>query len=331
MTQVATAVVLLVGSGLMVRSARRLAAVNPGFDPHGLVTAAVTLGRQPDAARAAVFYHDVLDEMARLPGVESVGATSALPIAPASLTGSNFDIRSRPTPEGALPPFAMYVAVTAGYFETLGIPILQGRAPTWADTDAAPARRVGEPGARREVPGRSRRSASRFSLHEQWLEIVGVVGNVKTFDLREPSRAMVYLPMGNPAVPLDGMFTVVRTRDAAALPASGAPRGRGRGGSLGPADQRPDDGRDPGRVDGADVVHDGAAHDRGADGARARSRRPLRRHQLRRLAADGGDRHSPGARRATGRRLHAGARARDSSWRWRGSRSDWSRRRRPRG
>ena len=216
MTQVAAAVVLLVGSGLMVRSARRLAAVNPGFAPQGVVTAAVTLGRQPDRARAMVFYHNVLDKMARLPEVESVGATSALPIAPASLTGSDFEIRSRATPQGAPPPLAMYASITAGYFETLGIPILQGRAPTWADTDqhrgvawvnqALVSKFLGD-----RVIGESIR------FHEQWFEIVGVVGNVKTFDLREPSRALVYVPMGDPAVSLDSMFTVVRTRDSAAL------------------------------------------------------------------------------------------------------------------
>ncbi len=219
-TQVAAAVVLLVSSGLMVRSASRLAAVDPGFVPHGVVTAGVTPGSQPDASRAAVFYRNVLDEMARLPGVESVGATSALPVAPASLSGSNFEIRSRPTPEGELPQFAMYIAVTAGYFETLGIPLLQGRAPVWADTDQ-----------RRPVAWVNQALVSRFlgdrvigesiQIGEQWLDIVGVVGDVKTFDLREPSRPLVYLPMGSAAVPLDVMYTVVRTRDAAALPASG--------------------------------------------------------------------------------------------------------------
>jgi predicted permease len=218
MAQVATAIVLLVAAGLMVRSARRLAAVNPGFAPRGIVTAAATLGRQPDRARAMAFYHNVLDEMARLPGVESVGATSAIPIAPASLSGSGFEIRSRPALQGAPPPSTMYASITAGYFETLGIPIVQGRAPTWADTDqhravawvnqALVSKFLGD-----RVIGESIR------LHDQWFEIVGVVGNVKTFDLREPSRALVYLPMGDPAVSLDSMFTVVRTRDRSTLSA----------------------------------------------------------------------------------------------------------------
>ena len=156
MTQVATAVVLLLGAGLMVRSARRLAAVNPGFSAHGLMTAAVTPGRQPDPARATVFYHNVLDQMARLPGVESVGATSALPIAPASLTGSNFDIRSRPTPDGALPPFAMYASV---HQPQRGGKILTGRSKNANYQQGAghyPAANSGEAGAAAALRGRVR-------------------------------------------------------------------------------------------------------------------------------------------------------------------------------
>jgi predicted permease len=219
MTQMATAVVLLVASGLMVRSAIRLAALDPGFDADGVVTAGVTLGGQPDRDRAAAFYHAVLGEMARLPGVESVGATSALPIAPNSLSGGSFAIKSRPTDDSALPAFAMYTAVTAGYFETLGIPVLQGRAPDRADVDQ-----------HRLVAWVNRTMATKFlgdrvigesiKFGDQWLDVVGVVGDVKTFDVREPSRAMVYVPMGSALVSTDVMYAVVRTRDAAAVPVS---------------------------------------------------------------------------------------------------------------
>jgi predicted permease len=219
MTQVATAVVLLVGAGLMVRSAMRLAAIDPGFDAHGLVTAGITLGGQPDRERAAALYHSVLDEMARLPGIESVSATSALPIAPTGLSGSNFAIKSRPTPEGALPPFAMYTAVTAGYFETLGVPLLQGRAPTRADTNQHhPVAWVNQALVNKFLGGRV--IGESIQIGEQWLEVVGVVGDVKTFDLREAARPMVYVPMGNQAVALDAMYAVVRTRDVATVPAS---------------------------------------------------------------------------------------------------------------
>ena len=218
-TQMAAAVVLFVASGLLMRSAARLAAIDPGFDPQDVVTAGVTLGPQRDRDRAAPFYHAVLDQMAQLPGVESVGATSALPIAPAGLSGGDFDIKSRPTADGALPPFAMYTAVTAGYFETLRIPVLQGRSPQRADTDQHRAvawvnRALATTFLRDRTIGES------IKLGGQWLDIVGVVGDVKTFDLREPPRPMVYVPMGNSLVPGDAMFAVIRTRDGVTLPAS---------------------------------------------------------------------------------------------------------------
>jgi len=217
MTQMATAVVLLVASGLMVRSAARLAALDPGFEAGGVVTAGVTLGRHSDADRASAFYHAVLAEMARLPGVESVGATSALPIALNSLSGGSFAIKSRPTPDSALPPFAMYTAVTAGYFETLHIPILGGRAPTRADVEQHHlVAWVNRTMLTKFFAGAAIGESIKFG--EQWLDVVGVVGDVKTFDVREPSRAMVYVPMGNALVPTDVMYAVVRTRDGAALP-----------------------------------------------------------------------------------------------------------------
>ena len=212
-TQVATALVLLVGSGLMVRSAARLSAVDPGFRAEGLVTAGVSLGAEPDRARAVSFYHRVLDEMARVPGIESVGAASALPVAPGGLSGSNFAVKSRPSPEGAIPFFTMYSAVTGGYFETLGVPLLEGRHPVRDDAERdRPVAWVNETFARQFLGGRT--IGESIQIEERWLEIVGVVGDLKTFGLREEAKPMVYMPVGHPAVDLAVMYAVVRTRDA---------------------------------------------------------------------------------------------------------------------
>jgi predicted permease len=218
-TQMATAVVLLVASGLLVRSAGRLAAVDPGFDADNVVTAGVTLGAQPDRDRAAATYRAVLAEMARLPGVESVGATSALPVGPAGLSGGSFEIKSRPTAEAALPPFALYTSVTSGYFETLRIPLVQGRLPEPGDSEQhRPIVWVNRTFASNFLGDRAVGDSIKFD--QQWHEIVGVVGDVKTFDLREPARAMAYLPLGDPLVGTDAMYAVIRTRDNVALPAS---------------------------------------------------------------------------------------------------------------
>jgi predicted permease len=210
--QVAMALVLLVGSGLMLRSVARLSAVDPGFRPRGLLTAGVSIGRQPDRARTATLYRRILDEVAGLPGVTAVGASNSLPIEATGMNGSSFAIESRPRAENDLPPVTMYAVVSAGFFETVGIPIVAGRAPT-AD-DGVPGRTsmwVNQSFARRFLDNRA--IGERIRLEETWLEIVGVVGDVRTFGLREDVRPMAYLSVGTPirAVALDVMQVVVRS------------------------------------------------------------------------------------------------------------------------
>jgi predicted permease len=210
-TQLATAMVLLVGSGLMVRSALRMSAIDPGFRPEGLLTAGVSPGAQPDRARGALFYYQLLDELRRLPGVDSVGATSALPLAPGSLDGSSFTLKSKPAPTGPLPRFAMYSAITAGYFETLGVPLLEGRLPERADTDRSRSVAwVNHAFARQFLAGRT--IGETIEINDRSLEIVGVVGDLKTFELRDEAKPMIYVPVGSPLVGLQVMQTVMRTR-----------------------------------------------------------------------------------------------------------------------
>jgi predicted permease len=217
--QVAMALLLLVASGLLLRSMSRLAAVDPGFRVEGLVTAGVSLGQQPDRARMSVFYERVLEEVAGLPGVISVGGTNSLPIEGAGLNGSSFKIQSRPRPQDAIEPVTMYQVVTAGYFETLGTPLRAGRAPT--RDDASPGRAVAwvnETFARRFLD--SRALGERIELGGQWLEIVGVVGDVRTFGLKEELRPMTYLPLGTPvkSVTLEMLHVVIRRGAATTAP-----------------------------------------------------------------------------------------------------------------
>lgn len=218
-TQLATAMVLLVGSGLMLRSAIRISAIDPGFRPAGVLTVGVSPGAQPDRARGAAFYYRVLDELGRLPGVESVGAASALPLAPGSLDGSSVTVKSRPVTESKIPQFTMYSTVTAGYFETLGVPLVEGRLPERADTDQGrPVAWVNQTFARQFLGNRTVGDA--IQLNEQWLDIVGVVGDLKTFELRDDAKAMVYLALGTAMVNMDTMQMVVRTGSGPAPDAS---------------------------------------------------------------------------------------------------------------
>jgi putative ABC transport system permease protein len=210
--QVAMALVLLIGSGLMLRSVARLAAVDPGFRPRGLLTAGVSIGGQADRSRTTTAYRRILDEIASLPGVTAVGASNSLPIEGTGMNGSSFAIESRPRADQDIPPVTMYSVVSAGYFETLGIPVVAGRAPS--PDDGVPGRAnvwVNQSFVRRFLDGRA--IGERIRIENNWLEIVGVVGDVRTFGLREDVRPMAYLPVGTPvrAVALDVMQVVVRT------------------------------------------------------------------------------------------------------------------------
>ena len=221
--QVALALVLLVGAALMLQSLARLSAVDPGFKVDGILTTGVSLGGATDRARMAVFYQQVLDTVAALPGVTSAGAGTSLPIAATRMNGSSFDIQSRPRTDDQIKPVTMFHAVMPGYFETLGIRLIDGRLPERADAD--PARHVAwvnETFARSFLDGRAVGERIRISDHPTWLEIVGVVGDVRTFGLREEIRPMTYLPLGTPVpnVDLGTMQIVVATTGT---PASLAP------------------------------------------------------------------------------------------------------------
>jgi predicted permease len=210
--QVAMAIVLLVGSGLMLRSVARLYAVDPGFRVEGVICAGVSLGPQADRTRAVAFYHDVLDQMARMPGVSAAGAASSLPVGGTGQSGSGFTIRSRPTLHTRIQPFTMYSGVTAGYFDALGVPLLEGRAP--ARTDAGqgrPVAWVSRTFARQFLDDRAIGEWININIKDTWREIVGVVGDVRIFGLREQVRPMVYLPLSDAAVGIDVMHAVVRT------------------------------------------------------------------------------------------------------------------------
>jgi putative ABC transport system permease protein len=218
--QVAMALVLLVGCGLMLRSVARLYRVDPGVRIEGLLTAGVGVGAQRDRAQAVTFYHRVLDEVAGLPGVASVGAANFLPLEASGMSGSAVNPESRPRVENEVRPLARYKAVTAGYFETLGMPLLEGRPPERADSELdRPVVWVNETFVRQLLAKRT--IGERFGLEGRTVEIVGVVGDVREFGLREDVRPTAYLPLRAIAsVGLQEMHVVVRTTGAPAPSAS---------------------------------------------------------------------------------------------------------------
>jgi len=200
--QLALAVVLLVGSGLMVRSFQRLRAVHLGVSTGGVTAVTVSWGDTEDVASAADFYLRVVEELRAEPSVASVGATNSLPLRPDGLNGGSFRIESRPRPEDQLPPVSMWSTVSPGFFETLGIPILEGRPMTDGDTRGEPPYVwVNERFARDFLDGAAvGERVQRGEMAETWWEIAGVVGDVRHFGPAEEVRPMMYHPLG-PALP----------------------------------------------------------------------------------------------------------------------------------
>ena len=156
--QVALAVVLLLGSGLLVRSVRALGAVDPGYDPRGVLVVPVFLDSQGYASgeRSRTYYRTLFDALASLPGVVAVGGATTVPTSP---LGPDFE---RPVwPEGTSPaaadrtPASVRV-VTPGYFPALGLRVAGGRAFDDRDTPTGPlVVMVNESLARRLWPGQS--------------------------------------------------------------------------------------------------------------------------------------------------------------------------------
>jgi putative ABC transport system permease protein len=200
--QMALAVVLLTGAGLLLESFRRLAGVDPGFSPDGVLTLEIALPEAdyPDDAAVARCLEATLARIAALPGVTAAGATSYLPLATTAMAGHALE--DFPRPPDAPPPIFEYQYVTDGYFRAMGIPILAGRGLTRADAEERTgAAVVSEALARHYWPhgsplGRRLRLTRGYRPGDPWYTIVGVAGNVRQSALTETkAEESVYYPV----------------------------------------------------------------------------------------------------------------------------------------
>jgi len=212
-SEVALALMLLVGAGLLIKSFVNLQRVDPGFNPKSVLRVDVGLPRTryPERNQSAVFYKEFLDRVAVLPGVQSAGAVSSLPLSGGG-TDSNFAIEGRPPAEPGHPQVAWYSSVTTGYFRAMGIRLLRGRELTEADNADGPrAVVISETMARRYFPEEDPLGKRLvFGGGKDLREIVGVISDVKFFGLNLDARPSMYFPHAqNPA---RGMSLVVRTQ-----------------------------------------------------------------------------------------------------------------------
>ena len=198
--QMALALMLLVGAGLMVRSFIRLQEVNPGFEPEGLLTLQIALPetRYSDAPKVMVFYSQLLDRVRALPGVQAASFSDSVP--PRSIaTLEMFEIEGQPTPEGQNFPLAEELFIDKDYFRALGIPMLQGRHLDDTDNpDSPPVALINQTMARRYFPDGEAVGkhihAGGFGPEEPWITVVGVVGDVKYNGLNAEEAPTIYAP-----------------------------------------------------------------------------------------------------------------------------------------
>ena len=211
--QMALAVMLLVGAGLMVRSFRALATGQPNLDPASLLTMRISLDDSRYHGDAAVsgFYRDILARIAALPGVRAAAVVTALPYS-RTASWSPFSIDGR-APERGTAPTAMVQSASPDYFRALAIPLRAGRLLGEADTAGAPpAAVIGERMARRWWPTGPLPIGQRIRLGAApaaWVAIVGVVGDIHQSALEHSMPEIVYLPEAQS--PRPAMNVAVRT------------------------------------------------------------------------------------------------------------------------
>jgi putative ABC transport system permease protein len=181
--EVALAVLVLIGAGLLVRSFSRLRAVNPGFRPDGLLTMRLPLlgGRNGAMERRSPFIHQAIETLSALPGVQSAAAVTSLPLTGLDV-GSTFAVAGKAAPPPDQRPQLLVRYISGSYFGTMGIPLLAGRTFSNADTPQSPAVIVvNQTLARRYFPGENPIGQHLIldSLSSRVAEIVGVSGDVK--------------------------------------------------------------------------------------------------------------------------------------------------------
>jgi len=198
-SEVALAVVLLVGAGLLIRSFQRLRQVDIGFATENRLTMKMVLPMpkyaKPDSRRA--FYDQMLQRVEALPGVEAAGMITVLPL---SFSGMNFSfsVEGRSSPSDVQLPFALYRVVSPGYFRAMGITLQRGRFFDGHDApDSQPVllinQRLAELYWPNEDPIGKRLKIGPVDSPNQWLTVVGIVNNVRQTGLYEQKHE-IYVP-----------------------------------------------------------------------------------------------------------------------------------------
>ncbi|HEV8204650.1 MAG TPA: ABC transporter permease [Pyrinomonadaceae bacterium] len=199
MAEVAISLVLLIGAGLLINSFLRLRNVDPGFRAENLLTMKIVLPepKYEKKVQRSAFYTDVIQRVQSLPGVRSAAVTTNLPLYRQG-NSISIGIEGRPAPPPGQEDIIVTRIISPGYFDTMSIPLLKGRPLTDQDTDDSPNVVVISEGmARRYWPGEEaigkRIAVGRVKSQEDWIQIVGVVKDVRQFELTADPKPQMYL------------------------------------------------------------------------------------------------------------------------------------------
>ncbi len=208
--EVALALVLLSGAGLLMKSFARLQNVNPGFNPRNALTFEISLPKiqYPDNQSIVRFNNEAQRRIAALPGVQTAGFSTILPLAGTN-SDSSFAIEGQPSNDRTPSPDEENRQVSPDYFRALEIPLINGRFFTDADkTDAPPVVIVNQAFAKKFWPKQDavgkRIVMGGISEHPNWITIVGVVGDVRHFGLDIDPKPEMYVPFAQ-----DPYFTTI--------------------------------------------------------------------------------------------------------------------------
>jgi len=208
---VALSMVLMVCAGLLIRSFLQLRSVNAGFDPHNVLTMTISLppARYPKGPQMAAFYERVVEHVAAMPGVASAAVCSALPVRPVRF--SPVLIEGQPEMPLSARPVLPLQMVSAAYFRTLRVPLLQGREFTDADNAAAPLVAIVNQALVRRFWPHDNPIGKHVLLGRmaQPAEVVGVAADVSNLSLAEAAEAEIYLSF--PQRPWATMNLILRT------------------------------------------------------------------------------------------------------------------------
>jgi predicted permease len=218
-TEVALAVVLVVGASLLARSLVALASVDMGFAPERLLVlrTVVPVRTFQDAPRAVAFYRDLLADLRTVPGVDAASGVTSLPTVVRSDGGYQIEGRIVQGQTGVRSPQALFTVVTPDYFRTMRVAFRSGRDFNDGDRrDATFVAIINDALARASFPGEDpigRRIQCGLDSPE-WMTIVGVVGDIRTSGPSRPAAPEIYMPFEQHPGPATSLHIVARTQSS---------------------------------------------------------------------------------------------------------------------